>query len=79
MKIALVHDFFCNLGGSDQVVATLHQIYPQAPVFTLLVSERSKDAEMLLKLTDALEDDDDVSKVFSNFDIDQDTLAAVSG
>jgi transcriptional/translational regulatory protein YebC/TACO1 len=38
-----------------------------------------KDAEQLLKLTDALEDDDDVSKVFSNFDIDQDTLAAVSG
>ena len=47
MKIALVHDFFCNLGGSDQVIATLHQIYPQAPVFTLLVSERNKDAEML--------------------------------
>jgi transcriptional/translational regulatory protein YebC/TACO1 len=36
-----------------------------------------KDAESLLKLTDALEDDDDVSKVFSNFDIDADTLAAV--
>ena len=47
MKVALVHDFFCNLGGSDQVVGTLHQIYPQAPVFTLLVSERNKDAEML--------------------------------
>ena len=38
-----------------------------------------KDAERLLRLTDALEDDDDVSKVFSNFDIDQDTLAAVGG
>ena len=38
-----------------------------------------KDAEQLLKLTEALEDDDDVSKVFSNFDIDQDTLAAVGG
>ena len=47
MNIALVHDFFCNLGGSDQVAATLHQIYPQAPIFTLLVSERNKDAEVL--------------------------------
>lgn len=47
MKTALVHDFFCNLGGSDQVVATLHQIYPQAPVYTLLVSGRNKDSELL--------------------------------
>ncbi len=43
------------------------------------VMVEGKDAEQLLRLTDALEDDDDVSKVFSNFDIDQDTLAAVSG
>lgn len=47
MNVALVHDFFCNLGGSDQVAATLHQLYPQAPVFTLLVSDRNKDAELL--------------------------------
>ena len=38
-----------------------------------------KDAELLLKLTDALDDDDDVSKVFSNFDIDPQALAAVDG
>ena len=38
-----------------------------------------KDAVSLIKLTDALEDDDDVSKVFSNFDIDPETLAAVDG
>ena len=43
------------------------------------VSVEGKDAESLLKLTDALEDDDDVSKVFSNFDIDPETLAAVQG
>ena len=47
MNVALVHDFFCNLGGSDQVVAILHQLYPQAPIFTLLVSDRNKDAELL--------------------------------
>jgi YebC/PmpR family DNA-binding regulatory protein len=43
------------------------------------VTVEGKDAERLLKLMDALEDDDDVSKVFSNFDIDADTLAAVEG
>ena len=37
-----------------------------------------KDAERLLKLMDALEEHDDVSKVCSNFDIDAETLAAVS-
>jgi transcriptional/translational regulatory protein YebC/TACO1 len=37
------------------------------------------DAERLLKLMDALEEHDDVAKVFSNFDIDAETLAAVSG
>jgi len=47
MKVALVHEFFCNLGGSDQVAATLHQLYPEAPVFTLLVSKRNKGAELL--------------------------------
>jgi YebC/PmpR family DNA-binding regulatory protein len=38
-----------------------------------------KEAEQLLRLTDGLEEHDDVSKVFSNFDIDQETLSAVSG
>jgi len=36
-------------------------------------------AEKLLKLMEALEEHDDVSKVFSNFDIDAETMAAVSG
>ncbi len=47
------------------------------PQSTLKVAGR--DAEQLLKLMDALEDHDDVSKVFSNFDIDAETLAAVGG
>ena len=39
----------------------------------------SGNAEKLLKLMEALEEHDDVSKVFSNFDIDAETMAAVSG
>lgn len=47
------------------------------PQNTVMVE--GKEAEQLLRLADALEDDDDVSKVFSNFDIDPETLAAVGG
>ena len=47
MKVAIVHEFFCNLGGSDQVAADLHQLFPQAPVYTLLVSDRNRGAKLL--------------------------------
>jgi YebC/PmpR family DNA-binding regulatory protein len=43
------------------------------------ITVEGRAAEQLLKLMDSLEDDEDVSKVFSNFDIDADTLAAVEG
>jgi YebC/PmpR family DNA-binding regulatory protein len=40
------------------------------------VQVAGKDAGKLLKLMSVLDDNDDVSKVFSNFDIDAETLAA---
>ena len=42
------------------------------------VEVAGEDAEKLLRLMEALEDQDDVSKVFSNFDIDAETLAAAN-
>jgi len=47
------------------------------PTTTVMVA--GHDAEKLLRLMDAIEDHDDVSTVFSNFDLDADTLAAVGG
>lgn len=47
MKVALVHDFFCNLGGSDAVVRALHRLFPDAPVYTMIVYDRNRDAEIL--------------------------------
>ena len=44
---------------------------------TVLV--QGADAEKLLKLMESLEEHDDVAKVFSNFDIDAETMAAVTG
>jgi len=43
------------------------------------VKVEGKDAERLLGLMEALEENEDVAKVFSNFDIDAETLAAVGG
>jgi YebC/PmpR family DNA-binding regulatory protein len=70
---------------------TLHQVAdalrargltPQDPEIAMVPTNSVKvagaDAERLLKLMEAIEEHDDVSKVFSNFDIDAETLAAVS-
>jgi glycosyltransferase involved in cell wall biosynthesis len=47
VRVAIVHDYFCNLGGSDAVARTLHELYPHAPVYTLLVYERNWQHELL--------------------------------
>lgn len=35
-KIALVHDYIKEYGGAERVLEALHEMYPSAPVFTLL-------------------------------------------
>ncbi|MFQ6045574.1 MAG: YebC/PmpR family DNA-binding transcriptional regulator [Gemmatimonadales bacterium] len=49
-----------------------------AMIPTTTVQVAGKEAEQLLRLMDLLEDHDDVAKVFSNFDIDTETIAAAS-
>ncbi|MEJ5186118.1 MAG: glycosyltransferase [Candidatus Geothermincolales bacterium] len=34
MKIALVHDWLTNLAGSERVLLALHELYPEAPIYT---------------------------------------------
>ncbi|MDI6869833.1 MAG: glycosyltransferase family 4 protein [Bacillota bacterium] len=36
MKVAIVHDWLANMGGAERVVWALHELYPEAPVFTLV-------------------------------------------
>lgn len=36
MKVAIVHDFLNQHGGAENVVETLHELYPDAPVFTTI-------------------------------------------
>ncbi|MBI4232758.1 glycosyltransferase [Candidatus Peregrinibacteria bacterium] len=39
MKVAIVHDFLLKLGGAERVVKALADLYPQAPIYTLLYDE----------------------------------------
>lgn len=36
MKVALVHDYLNQLGGAEKVLAALAEIFPSAPIYTLL-------------------------------------------
>lgn len=44
MKIAFVHDFLLRLGGGERVLKALMDIYPDAPVYTLLYNEKKVGA-----------------------------------
>jgi len=35
-KIAIVHDFLTYFGGAERVLMSLHKLYPNAPIYTLL-------------------------------------------
>ena len=36
MRVALVHDYLIQAGGAERVVAALHRLFPEAPVFTTI-------------------------------------------
>ncbi|MBI4160415.1 MAG: glycosyltransferase [Candidatus Yanofskybacteria bacterium] len=40
MKIALVHDYLNQYGGAERVLEVLCEIFPDAPIYTLLYDER---------------------------------------
>lgn len=45
MKIAIVHDLLTQMGGAERVVEVLHEMYPEAPIYTLALNrERLSDA-----------------------------------
>jgi len=41
MKVALVHDFLTEYGGAERVLEVLHEIWPEAPVFTAFYDPES--------------------------------------
>jgi len=40
VKIALVHDFLVKLGGAERVLKVFAELYPDAPIYTLLYDEK---------------------------------------
>jgi glycosyltransferase involved in cell wall biosynthesis len=40
MKVALVHDFLIRLGGAERVLKVLSDMFPEAPIYTLLYDEK---------------------------------------
>src|SRR3989344_1240440 len=41
MRIALVHDYLNQYGGGERILETLCELFPRAPIFTLLYDERA--------------------------------------
>ena len=39
-RIAIVHDFLIQSGGAEQVLREIKNLFPKAPVFTLVYDEK---------------------------------------
>jgi glycosyltransferase involved in cell wall biosynthesis len=44
MKVALVHDYLNQMGGAERVVLALHEMFPDAPLYTTIYSPKRVDA-----------------------------------
>lgn len=44
MKVAIVHDFLMQMGGAEKVVEVLHDMFPNAPIYTSAYDESAMPA-----------------------------------
>lgn len=49
LKIALVHDFLVNYGGAERVLEALSEMFPGAPIFTLLYDDEKMESRFSSK------------------------------
>jgi glycosyltransferase involved in cell wall biosynthesis len=47
MSVALVHDWLNQLGGAEDVLVALHNLYPRAPIYTSIYDRRGMPREWL--------------------------------
>lgn len=47
MKIALAHDWLTNWAGSEQLLFYLHQIFPEAPIYTTIYNPKKVDPKKI--------------------------------
>lgn len=45
MKIAIVHDYIAKVGGAQNVLKVIHEIFPEAPIYTLLYDKEGTKGE----------------------------------
>lgn len=43
MRVALVHDYLNQMGGAEKVLLALHELYPQAPIYTSIYDAKRVD------------------------------------
>ena len=43
LQIALVHDWLLGVGGAEKTLKALHEIFPQAPIYTLFYDKKFTD------------------------------------
>lgn len=41
MRVALIHDFLTQYGGAEKVLEAFHEIWPEAPIYTLFYDKKS--------------------------------------
>lgn len=49
MKIALVHDYIKEYGGAERVLMALHEMFPEAPIYTAFVARGSTCEQEFVK------------------------------
>lgn len=45
MKVAIVHEWLANMGGSEKVTYILHELFPEAPIFTCVHNKKRMPEE----------------------------------
>lgn len=53
MRVALVHDYLSQDGGAERVLRTLHEIWPEAPIFVLFHDREKIDFPRLAEIRES--------------------------
>ncbi|MFA5994478.1 MAG: glycosyltransferase family 4 protein, partial [Parcubacteria group bacterium] len=49
-KIALAHDFLTDLGGAEKVLEVLCEMFPEAPIYTLLYDKEAMKGKFATRI-----------------------------
>ena len=73
MKIAIIHDDLVQFGGAEKVLLAFHEIWPKAPVYTLIASKKWKkvckdlDIDLRVSFMDKLPWAEKLNRYFAPF------------